>query len=159
MVFGPNNQSSTVRGQTRSAKPSHQRQHDAHCRSAPPHTRAAPTQQTFLPPTHGKPPQTKKDTYPQLTHCQLNPSRRNGKVLPISNFKPINLKGDDQGDHVKSRTGMTHRGNETNYPGDGEKIWADSNKGEDKYPLSEDNTDAWRTKGADGTTSKGEEHR
>ena len=35
----------------------------------------------------------------------------------------------------------------------------ESNKGEDEYPLFEDNKDARRTKGAHGTTSKGEEHR
>ena len=85
---------------------------------------------------------------------------------PTSNSKPANLKGDDQGDHAKSRAGRVTAGgkvptphSKTNYPGKGEKIWTDSNTGEGEYPLFEDNNNAKRTKGAHGTTSKGEEHR
>ena len=80
--------------------------------------------------------------------------------------KPANLKGDDQGDHAESRTGRVTAGgkvptphSETKYPGKGEKIWTDGNKGEDEYPSFEDSRDAERSKGAYGTISKGDKHR
>ena len=127
---------------------------------------------TIIPPTNARQATTnEKTTHPQPNHRQLNPSRRDENILPTSNSKPTNLNGDDQGDHAIARTGRVTAGGkyrprtqrytcgETNYPGDGEKIWMESNKGEYEYPLFKDNKDAKRFKGAYGTTSKGEEHR
>ena len=93
--------------------------------------------------------QRQRDDHPSHQRTTIHHKRK--KLAPTTHpstikSKPTNLKGDDQGDHAESRSGKTHRG-KLNNPDDGEQIWTDNNK------------DARRTKGADGTISKGGNHR
>ena len=145
MVYGPINQASTVGGLDEIRRTTAPTRRASSQRST---ARRDSANATIIPPTNERQSTTnEKSSHPQPTHLQ-------------SNSKPINLNGDDQGDHAIARTGrVTAGGNytdpalnditcgETNNPGDGEKIWTDNNK------------DAWRTKGAAGTISKGGNHR
>ena len=74
-----------------------------------------------------------KSSHPPPTHLQSNPNQQILKAM-IRGITPS---------HGRARPIEARYYN----PVDGEKIWTDNNK------------DAWRTKGADGTISKGGNHR
>ena len=100
---------------------------------------------TIIPPTNERQSTTnEKSSHPLPTHLQLNPNQLILKAM-IRGITPSHGQAKT---HSGSQSLITrlHSGM-LNTPGDREKIWTDSK------------TDAWKTKGADGTISKGGNHR